>query len=158
MKTKQILLTLMLCLATIGAAAQPRKENRGPRFNPQQYHQKLVGHITHDAQLSEQEAQDFFKLYDEMKDKLRKLQKEINQLKYRDCKKLTDKEAQQRILKMLDLEEEMADIKEDYYKKMLKKLPAGKMHRAILAEDAFHRQMLRKFESQQKRSKARPNR
>ncbi len=155
MKTKQILLTLLLCLATVGAAAQPQKEKRGPRFNPEKYHQMLVCQITQEAQLSEQEAQDFFKLYDEMKDKQRKLQKEINQQKFRDRKTLSDKEAQQRILKMLELEEEMADIKEDYYKKMLKKLPASKMHSAILAEDAFHRQMLRKFEPQQKRGAAR---
>ncbi len=155
MKTKQILLTLLLCLSTVGVAAHSQKEKRGPRFNPQQYHQMLVNHITHEAKLSEQEAEDFFKLYDQMKDKQRKLQKEINQLKYRDRKDMTDKEAQQRILKMLELEEDMADIKEDYYKKMLKKMPAGKMHSAILAEDAFHRQMLRKFEPQQKRGAAR---
>ncbi len=158
MKTKQIILTLLLCAATLGASAQPPKGNRRPRFNPQQYHQMLVGHINKAAELSEQESQDFFKLYDEMKDKQRKLQKQINEQKYKNHKNLSDKEAQQRILKMLDIEEEMSDIKEDYYKKLLKKLPASKVHRAILAEDAFHRQMLRKFEPQQKRPKARPNR
>ncbi len=158
MKAKQILLTFLLCLATINISAQHQRENHRPRFNPQQYHQKLVSYITKSAELDEQEAQDFFKLYDEMKDKQRKLQKQINEQKYKNHKGLSDKDAQQRILKMLDIEEEMADIKEDYYKKMLKKLPASKMHRAILAEDAFHRQMLRKFEPKQKHPKAHPNR
>ncbi len=155
MKVRHILTAVLLCIATIGAMAHDNQNKQKARFNPEQFHRELVDFISKRAELTQDEAQRFFKLYDEMKDKQRKLQKEINRLKYRNCKNLTDKEAQQRIMKILDLEEDMADIKEDYYKKMLKALPAAKFHRAILAEDAFHRQMLRKFQSQQKRGATR---
>lgn len=145
MKTNKIISILLLSILTLNTTAQENRNKRYMRFNPKQFHQEIVNFIKEKAEFSEQESEVFFKLYDEMKEKQRKLQHKIKQTEYNKQPVLSEKEAANRIQKILEMEEEMVDLKEEYYKKMLKKLPAVKVYNCILLENAFHRNMIWKM-------------
>lgn len=132
---------MFICL---GAMAQDNKAGR-PRFTPEEFEQKLHAFVASKAAFSPKEEEAFFRLHKEMRQKQHNVQKRIQKLKRPDTENAGDKEMAQRVIKIAELEEECADIKKDYYEKMAREIPGKKLHEAILAEDAFHRQMLRNF-------------
>lgn len=138
---KTVLLICTLALSTI-LAAQPRRE----KFNPEEFKAKLENFITTKAGFTSAEAQAFYPTYHEMKDKQRKLQREIFQLK-KDApnNNASDKDFTLVIQKITDLEVEMASIKVTYYKKMCENVSPRKVYAAMQAEDKFHREMLEGF-------------
>lgn len=142
MKMRKILILFMATLLCLGATAQNRKPGH-PRFSPEEFEQKLHDFVSPKAGFTAREEEDFFRLHKEMRQKQMKLQKEIGKLKRPDTEGADDKEMARRVMKIAELEEECADIKQDYYEKMARVIPGRKLHKAILAEDAFHRQMLR---------------
>lgn len=140
-KILTLLTALVICL---GAAAQGKKADH-PRFSPEEFEQKLHEFISPKVGFTAREEEDFFRLHKEMRQKQMKIQKQIGKLKRPDTEGAGDKEMARRVIKIAELEEECADIKEEYYEKMSRVIPGRKLHKAILAEDAFHRQMLRHF-------------
>lgn len=140
-KIATLLAAMFICL---GAMAQDNKAGR-PRFTPEEFEQKLHAFVASEAAFSPKEEEAFFRLHKEMRQKQHKVQKRIQKLKRPDTENAGNKEMAQRVIKIAELEEECADIKKDYYEKMAREIPGKKLHKAILAEDAFHRQMLRKF-------------
>ncbi len=141
-KIATLFLSLLLCVA---ALAQQQRDNKGqPRFDPKAFDQKLEGFISEKAGFSEKESQAFFKLYNEMRDKQRQQQKEINDLKKPAASGDTDAEMSKRVLRIAELEAKSANIKTEYYKKLAKVVPGKKLHKAIVAEDMFHRELLRR--------------
>lgn len=141
---KKILTLFTAIIICLGAAAQDRKPDR-PRFSPEEFEQKLHEFVSPKAGFTAKEEEQFFRLHKEMRQKQQKLQKQIGKLKRPNTEGADDKEMARRVMKIAELEEECADIKEDYYEKMSRVIPGRKLHKAILAEDAFHRQMLRHF-------------
>lgn len=139
---RKILALFTAIIICLGATAQERKP-RGPRFSPEEFEQKLHEFVCPKAGFTPQEEEDFFRLHKEMRLKQQELQKQIGKLKCPKTEEASDKEMARRVVKIAELEEECADIKKDYYEKMARVIPGRKLHKAILAEDAFHRQMLR---------------
>ncbi|MBO7067868.1 MAG: hypothetical protein J6W52_04195 [Bacteroidaceae bacterium] len=127
------------------------------KFNPEEFRAKLEEFITQKAELTSSEAQTFFPIFHKMKEEQRNLQKEIFKLK-RIPKEETpsEKDYTNKIQRICELNTKMAQIQEAYYKKLYKVVPAQKVYKAMLAEDAYHRMMLRQFDS--KRGKGRHQR
>ncbi len=140
-KIASIFICLLLCISAV--AQQQRSDKGQPRFDPKAFEQKLEAFITKNAGFSEKESQAFFKLYNEMREKQRQQAKEIGELKKPASSDATDAEMAKRTLQIAELETKSARIKEEYYKKLAKVVPGKKLHRAIVAEDMFHRDMLR---------------
>lgn len=140
-KIVTLLAAMFICL---GATAQDNKAGR-PRFTPEEFEQKLHAFVGSRAAFSPKEEEAFFRLHKEMRQKQHKVLQRIQKLKRPDTENTSDKEMARRVIKIAELEEECADIKKDYYEKMARVIPGSKLHKAILAEDAFHRQMLRHF-------------
>lgn len=136
---KKLLTLLMLLVLTLPLAAQGR-------FNPQQYRQRLEEYITQKACLTPQEANKVFPIFHAMKDKQRAVMEKINNLK-RSTPQTGKSDAQYRkvIDKINDLNEEQADLQEEYYERMCKAISPRKVYAVMLAEDSFHRDMLRHF-------------
>lgn len=139
---RKILTLLMAACLCLGAMAQGKNPDK-PRFSPEEFEQKLHEFISPKAGFTAKEEEDFFRLHKEMRQKQMAIQKQIGKLKRPNKEEADDKEMARRVLKIAELEEECAEIKEDYYEKMTRVIPGRKLHKAILAEDAFHRQMLR---------------
>ncbi len=145
-KILTLLTAIMLCLGT-RAHEQERKEHR--RFNPQEFQQKLQNFINEKAEFTCEESQKFFHLFNEMKKKQRQLQKEIRKIKH-SRENLDDQQMAEHVVKIAELESQSAELKTNYYREMAKVIPGKKLFKAILAEDGFHRQMLRRFASKGK--------
>jgi len=135
-----IAMTLLLALPVL---AQSEKR---ARFSPEEFKAKLETFIAQRAYLSPSECEKVFPIYHEMKEKQRELQKKEHQLKYKTLKfEDSEKEYQEALAQIANLHIEGAKIESTYYKKMCKAISAKKVYGIILAEDAFHREMLQRF-------------
>lgn len=144
-------------LLSVSMTAQP---SRG-KFNPEEFKAKLEQFVTSKAGFTQSEAQAFYPIFHEMKEKQRDLQFQIFQLKRNaPAPGTADKDYETVIMKITTLNSEIAATEATYYKKMCKAVPARKVYLAMSAEDVFHRQMLDRFNRQhnQGRSQHNPNR
>ncbi len=141
------ILTTFICLVAVvlGAAAQQR-------FNPDDFRNKLERHIIKEARLSRQEADSFFPIYTEMKEKQRKLSQQAQELKRnRPAPNATDKDYSTTVQRIADLEVQCAKVQQEYYKKLCKVISPQKVYAAILADDDFHRRMVQQMGQEHKR-------
>lgn len=165
MKQHICIITLLLAiLLNANAFAQNPPHPRAPRFNPQEYKQKLERFVSKHAKLTPEEASKFFPIFHEMKEKQRNIMKQIQEKKFsRPASGASDKAYQDIILDIEKLKVQQAEIEETYYKKMCKAIPAQKVFEAMIAEDLFHRNMLQGFDNHRpkdkhgKRSEAHPH-
>lgn len=111
------------------------------QWSKERYKEDLERCIVECAMLSPQEAEEFFPVFDEMKDKQRSIHDKIKRMErelpateqaYRDFIKQKD-----------NLEMELKEIEQTYHNKFLTILPASKVYKVIQAENDFHRRMLR---------------
>jgi len=141
MKRLFIIIALSM-LATLTTMADDHKQQR---FNPEEFRVKLETFIAQKAELCPTECEKVFPIYREMKEKQRSLKQKEMQLKRPEKKYENEKDYQQALVDIAQLHVEAAKIEETYYKKMCKVIPAHKVYAITLAEDAFHRDVLRKF-------------
>ena len=146
MKKIFILITIQLCASLCTMAQHERW-----KFNPEEFRAKLEEFITKKAEFTSTEAQSFFPIFHQMKEEQRKLQKEIFTLKRipKDVSP-TEKEYSNKIQQICELNTKMAQVQENYYKKLSKAVPAQKVYNAMLAEDIYHRMMLRQFDQRRR--------
>lgn len=129
-------------LTTLSIMADDHKQQR---FNPEEFRIKLETFIAQKAELCPAECEKVFPIYREMKEKQRSLKQQEMQLKRTEKSGKSDKDYQQVLNDIAELHIEAAKIEEAYYKKMCKVIPARKVFALTLAEDAFHREMLRHY-------------
>ena len=147
---RQLLLACLI-LTSLSASAQMHKEKR---MSPKEFRAKTEAFIGEKAGFTTEEAQKFFPIYHEMKGEQWKLMMEKGKLKQQKPGfASTDKEYATIINKIKDLNVEIAQIEETYYKRMCKAVPAKKVFMAIQAEDDFHRQALSRFNHDRRRGK-----
>ena len=85
-----------------------------------------------------------------MKEEQRNLQKEIFKIKRNTQEEASEKDYAGKIDRICEINTKMTQIQTSYYKKMYKVVPAQKVYKAMLAEDAFHRMMLRQLDQRRK--------
>lgn len=160
----RIVALLLVLLTSSTGYAQNQHPHRGPRFNPQEYKERMEKFVSKHAGFTQEEASKFFPIFQEMKEKQRNLMKQIQKQKFsKPAPGASDKEYQDIIQNIEKLKVQQAEIEETYYKKMCKAVPAKKVYEAMIAEDLFHRNMLQGFDNRRpkdkprKRSEARPH-
>ena len=62
-----------------------------------------------------------------------------------------EKECAEAIRQKDKMDIELKNLQQQYHNKLLKVMPASKVFKAIIAEDKFHRQMLRKWSNKPKK-------
>ncbi|MFO0322101.1 MAG: hypothetical protein ACK504_06715 [Bacteroidota bacterium] len=104
-----------------------------------------VTFITHKVNLSSQEAQQFWPLYNELNDKLENLKKtfRINYLKNLNAELLTDKEADALLTAEFNLKQKEIDLNKEYYEKYKKILPIKKIALIRMAENEFKKELIK---------------
>lgn len=140
MTMKKFLMTLLLVAAGLCASAQPNGQKGQPLFDPQKFQQMVEESLTKAAGLTADEAKAFFPLYNDMRERQRKMGVQIYELKKNakgDAKSCTEA-----IQKINQLKVEMAEVERDTYKRILKVVPAEKVFKVMKAEDDFHRRMV----------------
>ena len=118
------------------------QEAKQPHFNVEEFRAKMKAYIAQKADLTPTECEKVFPLFQEMKEKQRELMQKEMKLKRSEMPE-TDKESQERLLKITQLHVNAAKLEEAYYRKMCKAISAKKVYAIMLADDAFHREMLK---------------
>lgn len=135
---KNILLLAVMIMASMTSCAQHRK-----KFDPNQFKSDLHAYIIKEAELTSQEQNKFFPVYDEMMDKQRDVFDTLRKLRHQ--KNVTDAQAKQIILRSDLLQSRLKQIERNYHSRMMRIIPASKLLRVFRAERRFHRQTLMKF-------------
>lgn len=137
---KRIAFVALIALFTMNLWAQQTQGAGKPRFNPQEFQQRMEEALTRQAGLTADEAKAFFPIYQEMKDKQRAIGVQIHQLK-KQCQ--PDEAAYTTtITKIKQLLVESAQLEQNYYRRLLEVVPASKVFKVMKAEDDFHRRMV----------------
>ncbi|MBR0276728.1 MAG: hypothetical protein IJQ76_11085 [Prevotella sp.] len=135
---KKTLTILLIGLFSLGLSAQEQKKEK---FSPEKFDAELQNYIVKEANLSQQEAAEFFPVYKEMQQKQRTLFDRLRKLGK--DKPQDEKACQEAIRQHDDLEIEMKKIQQAYHNRFMELLPASKVYNIMKAEDRFHRRMLR---------------
>lgn len=135
---KKTLTILLIGLFSLGLSAQEQKKEK---FSPEKFDAELQNYIVKEANLSQQEAAEFFPVYKEMQQKQRALFDRLRKLGK--DKPQDEKACQEAIRQHDDLEIEMKKIQQAYHNRFMELLPASKVYNIMKAEDRFHRRMLR---------------
>lgn len=137
-------ITLFLLACTLWSVAQPSNhDDRHEKIKVQK-----VAFITTQLELSVEEAQMFWPVYNEYNDKLHKLKKEQHQLLHRfhqDSDKLTDKDLEELSDKFIALQVEEANTRDAYHQKLKTILPIRKVVSYYQAEAQFKRLLMKRL-------------
>lgn len=154
---KTTFLLLMLLLPIFGMAQEQGKQAHRPRFNQEEFRQRVENYITKEANLTEEEAKAFFPIYNEYKDKQRKIHVSISKLKKNAPNSNDEKAYEKCLMEMAELNAEMAGLDSVYYKKICKAISAQKFFKILNIEDRMHRKMLQNYNKPRPRgNKTRP--
>lgn len=139
MKQTAIILTLQLLMVVSMSAQGPQK------FSPEKFDADMEKFVAEQAKLTQQESEKFFPLFREMHQKQRAVYHQIRQATKH---KPADDKACEATLKLCDkLNVELREIEKTYHLKMMKVISAQKVYDAILAENQFHRRMMRGWQA-----------
>lgn len=142
------LLSAMPLMAQPPQNSQNQQSSHRPQFNPEEFRKGLESYIRQRVGLTQAEADKILPIYFEMKGKQMEINQSISKLKrsampgpqnqnnntnYKDV-----------VNQINSLNVELAKVEQTYYNRMCKEVDAKKVLNLMLAEDAFHRDMLRR--------------
>lgn len=141
MKTKIALLLLFISSFSFSQGFKEKKEK---------IKALKVAFITEELNLTTEEAQKFWPVYNSYDDKQfeirhNKMKAIVNQYESSEIEKLSEKEALQLVKKMEVNEDEMHNLKKKYIKDLLNVLPAKKVVKLKKVEDEFNRKLFKQY-------------
>lgn len=146
---KKLILLLILVCATTTAIAQNHQNSDSmqgrQKFNQQEFRRHMQEFISKEGNLTEAEAKDFFPIFNEYKNKQRKLNMSIHVLKRESAENENEKAYEERLMQIARLNTEMSELDSVYYKKICKVISAKKFFKILIIEDRMHRKMLQNY-------------
>lgn len=143
---KRLFLTLIsIAFLLLTASSQSRDK----RLSKEHYQAQLAQFIIQEAQFTAKEAADFRVIFKEMQNKQRKTFEAMKDIWHKPGR--GEKECAEAIRQKDKMDIELKNLQQQYHNKLLKVIPASKVFKAIIAEDKFHRQMLRKWSNKPKK-------
>lgn len=132
-------------VASAQQAGTDRKENREAR--KEKIQAQKVAFITNELQLTTQEAEKFWPVYNEFRSKLQtinKAKKDAEKTATKDgIDQLTDKQAEDLINSQIKSEQQALDLKKDYAQKFIAVIGAKKTVQLYRAEKKFNAELLK---------------
>ena len=152
---KKILLILFFGLIFSQVFAQNNNNNNNNTSDASKGKLKAlkVAHITEQLNLSEQESQVFWPVYNEnetIKAQIR--ESRLGKLHASEINKLSDAEAEARLKNLVELQEKRQEQERKYQKKLVKILSAKKVLLLKHAEHSFRRKVLQAYKGRHKRA------
>jgi len=145
MNMLKFIAVLLFTIATIGVAAQPGGRQR-EKINSQR-----VAYITKEMNLSVEESQRFWPVYNEMNSKLEEIKKKRKNLSIKimlEDHQLTNDELIKSMDLLLSFEEEETALKRTYHNEYLKILSPDKLMSYYLAERKFKTFLLNRIKEE----------
>ncbi len=102
-----------------------------------------VAYITNELSLTPAEAEKFWPVYKEYKQKVQQLKESLKPSKK--IEEMSDAEATSFVNTLLENEIKAAEIKRDYYKSFQKILPVAKVAKLEMAERSFKKELIGKM-------------
>ena len=152
---RRSIIIIALCLfAVLPIIAQGQNKHKGS-FNYDEFRKKMELFITEEAGLTPEDAQKFFPIFREMKEKQMKLGHKIKKLKKDpldddddnddDDDDKDEDEWAEAVIEIEEIKVKQAQIGETYIKRLCRIISGEKVFKALKAEDTFHRQILKNF-------------
>jgi hypothetical protein len=143
MKTKFLLSFLLLFVSSISFS-------QGFRGKKEKVKALKVAYITDELNLTTEEAQRFWPVYNAFDDKQAELRHEkmkaiLDRFEPGSVEKLSEKDASSLLVQMEVIEENLFALRKKFIKELQSVLPAKKIIRLKKAEDDFNRQLLRQM-------------
>ena len=132
---KKILIIIAATFFISGAFAQMQDEANSERIESLK-----IAFLSEKLELTPDESQTFWPLYNELQTKMKTLHPERPQRGA--VKNMTDAEAEAFILKRFEMEEQRIAIKREYFQKLKQVIPVRKIARIEPAERQFKRRLL----------------
>lgn len=146
MKTTKQLLTIALFFCIAASFAQ------GGRFNEKrdQVKSMKIAHITNELQLTPEESEKFWPLYNAFEEKQREIRKQkvtayLDKRNEADIDKMSEKEASALLAQMEENEEAMHQARKKFVASLKGVLPAVKIIKLKKAEEDFNKKLLQQF-------------
>lgn len=145
-------ITIVCLLLTLSVSAQNRRPNGNPngnpnasgQFSPAEYAQQQREFFTKNAQLTQEEADAFFPIYNELQQKKRELNRETRRIMRQEA---GTEPSEEQCLKAIEARAEtnikIAELEKEYLKKFKEVLPASKILKVQNAEEQFNSQILK---------------
>lgn len=143
MKTKFLLPFLLLFVSTVSFS-------QGFRGKKEKVKALKVAYITDELNLTTEEGQRFWPIYNAFDDKQAELRHEkmkaiLDRFEPGSVEKLSEKEASSLLIQMELIEDNLFALRKKFIKELQAVLPAKKIIRLKKAEDDFNRQLLRQM-------------
>lgn len=156
MKTKNVIALLLigaLSVTTISAQhRKPDKPNRpegAHKPDPKKFKVMKIAYLTEKLELTPEEAQQFWPIYNEFESK-----KKLERKEFRDDKKdmekeieLSDADIEKMLNEHLQLKQDELNLEKEYLAKFKTVLPMKKIGALYKAEESFKRDLLRKMKA-----------
>ena len=142
---KKLTAILFVLTVTVTVVAQTMGHQPPQKFSPEKFQADLEQFITKEACLTPREAAKFFPIYKEMQAKQRAVFERQRQLGW--GKPADEKGCEKAIRQRDEYDLELKRIQQTYHNKFLSVISASKLYDVLKAEDRFHRQMLRGWNS-----------
>jgi Spy/CpxP family protein refolding chaperone len=141
MKTIFTIVSAILFIAQVASAQPELEESKRERLEALK-----VAHITQELQLTPDEAQKFWPIYNEMTGKMRAIRKEQrgNRIEAKNSfDEMSDAEISAVIDREFQFEQEELNLKKEYNARFKKILPIRKVAKLHMAEKGFRKKLLR---------------
>lgn len=140
---KQII-TIVCLLLTLSVSAQDRRPNRSGQFSPAEYAKQQREFFTKNAELTQEEADAFFPIYNELQQKKREINREIRMaMRQEGGAVISEEQSLKAIDAKADANIRIAELEKEYLKKFKEVLPASKILKVQNAEEQFNSQILK---------------
>lgn len=120
--------------------------NRGQSFSIDEYRKRQKEFFTKRANLTEQEAEKFFPVYNELQQKKMQINHQSRQDAVRQQQPLSEEECLKAIDALADAQIRIAQLEKEYLEKFKKILPASKILAIQRAEDQFNSELVKEMQ------------
>jgi len=142
---------LMLMSITMTFAQDGPREKVDRKGRKDKIESKKIAFITESLDLSPEEAQRFWPVYNEYKGKMKEVRGDRSDRPKNNFDEMTDAEAEVAINENFDRQQRELDLKRVYYKKMADALSSKKVAKLIMVEKRFKNEVLSKVKRRMKR-------
>ncbi|GGD23950.1 Spy/CpxP family protein refolding chaperone [Hyunsoonleella pacifica] len=143
---KQLTTIILVLFCTLSTYAQPRHSERIKSLK--------IAFITDQLNLTTEEAQKFWPVYNDFEEKTSKIRFEkirsIRNNIRNNYDSLTDEEAKALIKKMSAAENKLHELRNTYHAKIMDIIPAKKIIKLKIAEEDFKKKMLKELRNRRK--------
>ena len=150
-KMKKLFVICIMAALSIGALAQNEgpKGPKGPGNMNEKFQAEKVAFLTQKMDLTVEEAQVFWPVYNEYSKASEQAHKEMMAAvgKVHKCAELTDAETEAAINELLAAQKKENDLMAQYTEQFKKVLPVKKVAAFFAAEDAFRKHLFRRFKA-----------